>query len=155
MIVSRWGAVTHKLGCTCRPCKSRRKATAGGGDSAVKKSDAPANDPAVGLLPGRSVSRSEIERLTARASPRGLPRVALAARVHQDGTNRGGRGKEAGDGTGGGVGCVVSRRIATALTLGTVYRFPRRRAPAPRLGDANGLDDAGLPTDPVWRLSAA
>jgi len=32
VIVSRWGAKRHKMGCACRPCKSRRRREEEGGD---------------------------------------------------------------------------------------------------------------------------
>ena len=150
VIVSRWGAVTHKLGCTCRPCKSRRKATAGGGDSAVKKSDAPANDPAVGLLPGRSVSRSEIERLTARASPRGLPASPspLGFTKMERTEEVAARKRE----TEPAAASAASPDASQQPSPSAPSTDSAEAGPAPRLGDANGLDDAGLPTDPVWRL---
>ena len=40
VIVSRWGAVRHKLGCMCRPCKSRRKTDTGEGEATPTASPA-------------------------------------------------------------------------------------------------------------------
>ena len=65
MIVSRWGAVQHKLGCPCRPCKSRRKAE--GDDAAGAGADALPGIPVDGGgFPGVALPRAKAEALLAR-----------------------------------------------------------------------------------------
>ena len=82
MIVSRWGAVRHKLGCPCRPCKSRRKAE---GTTSDVVPEPYARLPGVpvdgGGFPGVALPRAKAEALLAASpSPRSPP-AAAAARV--------------------------------------------------------------------------
>ena len=144
MIVSRWGAVQHKLGCPCRPCKSRRKAE--GDDAAGAGADALPGIPVDGGgFPGVALPRAKAEALLAAAtSPRAEKPVSFVAE------------RDAG---------FESTQLESTTPTGAPSRLAAARDETeasdanandatPRLSErlSDGLDGAGLPTDPVWRL---
>ena len=73
VIVSRWGAVRHKLGCMCRPCKSRRKTDTGEGEAT------PAASPAATPLAASRIKSEAAAAGAAGGSGSGSVSVAAAA----------------------------------------------------------------------------
>ena len=156
MIVSRWGAVRHKLGCPCRPCKSRRKAE---GTTSDVVPEPYARLPGVpvdgGGFPGVALPRAKAEALLAASpSPRSPP-AAAAARVstklhpnHEalpDAKTPTGRAPASAHAS-------PTKRERTLEPSSRDYALAAEPGSAERSRDAAGLDGAGLPTDPVWRL---
>ena len=162
MIVSRWGAVRHKIGCPCRPCKSRRKADG----------SAAAQEPPRARLPSDPVDEVALPRAKAKALPAASPSREIAAaaadaRVELSNVSEA-PSRDAQTPTGARASrasCAPTRRERAETSPGddalgdaTPSRANLRGAkddPAPgsaeRPRDA-GLNGAGLPTDPVWRL---
>jgi len=171
MIVSRWGAVRHKLGCSCRPCKSRRKAE--GGDAPGPDAHALPGVPADGGgFPGVALPRAQAEALlAASASPRAPgagseeetpleTRTLFQTPLFQEKTLARARDakREPKD---------SSPTSPTSPTLASDVTDVTRQKSQSRANDADAndadakdasqtpsqtLDGAGLPTDPVWRL---
>ena len=151
MIVSRWGAVQHKLGCPCRPCKSRRKAEGGDPDDPFRFPGEPVNV-AMGF-PGEPVSKSRADALAA----------AHKVKSPNAPESPGRGGKKQNNFT------PVVKDEQKFETVKPVAVTPVRTRVANVKAEKaieidletpggsldclpDGLDKDGLPTDPVWRM---
>ena len=155
VIVSRWGAVRHKLGCLCRPCKSRRKTDTGEGEVT------PAASPAATPLAASRIKSEAAAAAGRAATGSGSGSVSVAAAA-------------AAAGAGGGDSPKPEPARATATTgaaTTTNTNSPAAASPGKRsaASDADAdaaepgssgvdgvgacaLDRSGLPSDPVWRM---
>ena len=152
VVVSRWGAVRHKLGCMCRPCKSRRKTDTGEGEAT------PAASPAATPLAASRIKSEAAAAGAAGGSGSGSVSVAAAAAA-------------AGGGGGDSPKPEPPRAtVATGAATTTNANSPAAASPGKRSaasdadtdaaepgssgvdGVACALDRSGLPSDPVWRI---
>ena len=181
IIVSRWGAVRHKFGCVCRPCKSRRKAEGGGGPASPPRTGGTGRD-ATKTGPVKDEALTDAVRAVGSS---GTLEAAAAGAASQTGS--GGEGGDAvGEGGGGEKDTeapptfqVKTRRISSnAVTTNAAVELGPSAPVAPvekSEGDeskpggrsdtdaeaepgssgasgANGVEDGLLPADIVWKL---